>query len=77
MMLEVGHILKKNGRTFCVLDILEFNMKKYVLFSVEDTKLEFLFYEILPSSDGYHLNLVKDDELEFKLFELVEGEKDE
>lgn len=77
MMLEVGQIFNKKGKTLCVLKKLKYNNKEYALISVEDNKLEYLFYEITLIDDNYKLNLVTDSNLEYKLFEIIEGENDE
>jgi hypothetical protein len=62
---------------YCVLDIIEFNSKNYVLFSVEGDKLEYLFYEIISNNNGYNLNLVNDDLIKYNLMNIIEGGKNE
>lgn len=76
-MLEVGQVFNKNDKVFCVLDIIDFNMKKYALFSVESDKLDYVFYEVIANEDGYNLNVVNDNKIIFELFNIIEGEKDE
>lgn len=65
--------IKKNDYIYCVIDILDFNMKKYVLFSVEsddeeDNELDYLFYEIVKNNSNYELNLVTDENINYELF---------
>ena len=75
-MIEVGHIFTRDNIKFCVVDILDYNSKKYGLVSVENnTGLKFDFYEITQNDDGCKLNKVYDDELILDLMELVEEEK--
>ena len=77
MKLEVGQIFNKNGKEYCVLELLSFNNKEYVLFSVESTKLDYLFYEIISQHDDYRLNLVTDNMELYELMNKVGGNKDE
>lgn len=76
MKLEIGHIFEKNGITYCVLDILDYEGKKYILFSIEDDKLDYLFYEVEYANHEYILNLLTDELLINKLFEIVEGKNE-
>ena len=75
-MLEIGQMFKKNGYTYCVLDFVNFDNKKYVLFSLESEKLSYLFYEIHEDETGYNLLKVNDDNLNFKLLEIIENKED-
>lgn len=78
-MLEVGQIFKRNNSELCLLKFLEFDNKHYALFSVENTKIEYLFYEIIYNSGNgsFNLSMVVDDELNNILFEMIEVENDE
>ena len=71
-MLEVGQIFIRGGIQLCVLDLIDYNSKKYALISAEDDKIEFLFYEMIHENGKYNLNLVSDDELNCILLEKVE-----
>ena len=72
MMLEIGQEFNKNGSRYCLLEILEYNLKKYVLFSVESEKIEYLFYEVFQEGKNYNFSLVTDEETKFALYEQVE-----
>lgn len=71
-MLEIGQIFEKNGYEFCVLDIIDYNMKKYVLFSIEAEKVEYAFYEINFINDRYNLKKIDDNLVECTLFNIFE-----
>lgn len=81
-MLEVGQIFRKNDQIYCVIDVLDFNMKKYVLFSVEsdgeeENELDYSFYEIVKNNSNFELSLVMDENINYELFKIVEGEKND
>ena len=75
-MLEVGHVFSKNGYTLCILNVLDYNEKKYVFVAAEKEKIEYLFYEIIFTDVGYKLVEVLDEPTMFALFELVENSKE-
>ena len=75
-MLSVGQIYNKNGKDFCVLDLIDYNTKKYVLMSAESDKIEFLFFTILQGDGFIRLEQVVDKELEFTLFHIIETKKE-
>ncbi len=75
-MLEVGQIYKKNGYTYCLIDIINYENKKYGLFSLESNKIAYIFYEIFETNNGYSLKRVNDEQLNFKLLEIIEKEED-
>ena len=73
-MFEVGKVFKKNGKDYCVLDILDYNYKKYLLLSEKGEKISFDFYEItMPDNNNYELVMVNDANLNNSLFELFEN----
>ena len=71
-MFKIGQVFHKNGFDFCILDILEYESKQYLLCSVEKDKLEYIFYDVHYESGKYNLVQVLDQQLEFNLFELFE-----
>lgn len=73
-MLEVGKVFNKNGLTLCVLDFVDYKMKKYVLMSVEDEKIEYSFFEVIMNGNDYRLSIVTDEELSNNLFSILEKE---
>lgn len=72
MTLEVGQVFNKFGMSFYVLDILDFNFKKYVLMAMEKEKTQYHFYEVISNGKDYKLKMVEDDLLEYNLFEVFE-----
>lgn len=78
-MLEVGQIFKRNDNELCLLKLIEYDNKHYALFSVENTKMEYLFYEVLYNTNNgsFNLTLVNDDDLNNVLFEIVEEDNSE
>lgn len=74
MILEVGHEFERKGKKYCVIDILELNSKRYVLFSEECSvqKMNFSFFEITETVNGYNLSKVTDDNINNMLFEKLE-----
>lgn len=76
-MLEIGQIFEKNNYEFCLIDIVNYENKKYGLFSLESNKLSYVFYEILESENSYNLLKVNDEQLNFKLLEIFENREDE
>lgn len=74
-MIEVGQIFQRKGYSLCVLDILDYNQKKYALFSVEREKVEYKFYEIMFDNAGYHLEQITDTEVENALFSIVDNKE--
>ena len=64
MKFKVGQVFKKLGKVYCVLDVINYNEKTYVLFSVETgRKFYFDIYEIQEEIDSYNLLKVKEQEL--------------
>ena len=72
-MLEIGHILEKDGYEYCLIDFFNYTNKVYALFSVEADKISYIFYEVFESENEYSLKMVEDDNLNFKLLELFEN----
>ena len=72
-MIEVGQIFNRNGYTLCVLDIIDYNFKKYALISVEREKVEYKFYEVIYANSNFHLEQVVDTSIEHALFSIVES----
>lgn len=75
-MLEVGQIFNKNNATYCVLDLIDYDGKNYVLFSKESDKIAYIFYEILETIDGYNLVEVDDEKINFALLDIFERKED-
>ena len=76
-MLEVGKEIIRDGKTYCVLDFLRYHGKNYVLFSVEDNKIDYVFYEIVSQDEkGYNLELVTDRLIKSVLFGLFEDKEE-
>ena len=73
-MLEVGKTFVKNGKTFCLIELLNYNSEKYAVFSVEDKGISFMIYKVEETANNYKLLLITDDELKFILFEMIEKE---
>lgn len=76
-MFQIGQIFNKNGIEMCVVDIIEYNMKKYLLMSQENECIDYVFYEMQKSELGYKLIKINDDELNYNLFNICGGIKDE
>lgn len=74
-MLEVGKTFIRNGKTFCLIDLLNYNYEKYAVFSVEDKQISFMIYKVEESDNDYRLTQVTDDQLKFTLFEMIEKEE--
>lgn len=72
-MFKVGQIFNKEGKEFCLLEIINYNNCVYGFFSIEDKKLDYIFYEIKQTEMGYNLNVVVDKNLNNILFSLVES----
>lgn len=72
-MLQIGQVFNKNGLNLYVLDIIDYNFKKYVLFTLEDEELQYLFYEMEITKNGCNLKMVEDNKLEFTLFNIFEA----
>lgn len=72
-MIEIGQEFMRDGYSLCILDIFDYNLKKYVLMSMEREKVEYKFYEIIYLNGSYQLNQVNDHRLEHTLFAVVEG----
>ena len=77
-MLQVGHVFKRDGQTFCLIDFVDYGEKRYALFSVEAPKIIYVFYEINQNETGYNLIGIHDDDLNNKLLSIFEEKnKDE
>lgn len=76
-MFEVGQIFNKDGIEYCVLDLIEYNNNTYIFMSVEDGNIEYLFYEVKKTNNGYNLELIIDDELNNYLFSIEEVKNNE
>ncbi|MBR6516459.1 MAG: hypothetical protein IKT40_06340 [Bacilli bacterium] len=72
-MIEIGQEFSRDGYSLCVLDIFDYNFKKYALMSIEREKVEYKFYEIIYINSTYRLAQVNDTTLEHQLFAVVEG----
>ena len=72
-MFRIGQVFNKDGYDFCILDLIDYNGKKYALLSVEKEQIEYLFYEIVHNEDGYELIHIYDNEIEFALFNIFEN----
>lgn len=77
MNLEIGHQFNKDGIIFCVLDIIDYDMKQYALFSAEYEKLDYIFYEVNRINNDYNLKRVDDESLIYELFKIVEERKND
>ena len=73
-LLEIGYEFKRNNKTYCLIDILELNNKKYALFSIERAydKLNFEFCEITETETDFHFKTVTDENITNLLFEQLE-----
>ena len=76
-MLEIGHEFERRGKKYCVLDFIDLNSKKYILFSVEQEgqKIDYEFFEISENIDGYHLEQTNDEKIINQLFDAVASSK--
>ena len=74
MMLEVGYEFKRKNKTYCLLDIIDLDSKKYALFSIETPyeKLNFEFCEITEDAANYNFKEVTDTNITNLLFEQLE-----
>ncbi len=73
-MLEIGHEFERKGKKYCVIDIIELDLKKYVLFSIEekDKNINYKFFKITENMSGYNLEEVIDDNIINQLFDKIE-----
>lgn len=73
MNFVVGQVFNKNGNMYCVLDLITYNLKNYVLFSVESGK-QFYFdiFEINTSFDRYDLIKVNNQAIFNSVMEIFE-----
>ena len=73
-MLEIGHEFERKGKKYCVIDIIELDLKKYVLFSIEekDENINYKFFKITENMSGYNLEEVIDDNIINQLFDKIE-----
>lgn len=79
--IEIGYEFLRNGKNYCLIDIVDLNSKQYALFSIEESghKMNFEFCEMTRNSEGYFFDRVTDDNINNLLFEKMErsayGEK--
>ena len=76
-MFEEGQIFNKDGDEYCVLDVLEYEGKTFVLFSIESGKVGFSFYQVDLEGDNYNLVSVIDDNLNNILMNMYEEKNNE
>lgn len=72
MNFEEGQIIERDGKTFCVLDIIEYNNDVYILMSRESEKIGYGFFKHEKVNGGHRLALVTNEDLNQKLMEIYE-----
>ena len=77
MMLKVGHIFVKDGLTYTVLKIFDFDGVKVALMEIQKDKVDYEFFTISESADGgLDLEPILEPKLKNLLFEnFIEGER--
>ena len=70
-MFEVGHVFKRNGIDYCVIDIIKYNNKEYLLLSNNVGGIDYDFYLLSkPNDSQLRLSKVTDEKLELQLMNL-------
>jgi hypothetical protein len=69
-MFEIGHEFKRDGLNYIVLDIINLESRKYILFGIEGTKLDYVFYEATQKNDEIELEEVVDNKIKKRLFDI-------
>ena len=72
-MFQIGQIFVKNGIEFCLIELVNYDGNLYGFFSVEDKKIDYIFYEMKQTETGCKLVAVVDENLNNILFSMVES----
>ena len=71
-MFKVGQVFNKNGKDYCVIDIINYMDKTFLLLSEQDDKISFFFYDVILLNNNYKLLKVKNQSLINELYSLYE-----
>lgn len=72
MRFKVGQIFEKEGKKLCLIEIIEYSGETYGLFSVEDVKFYYIFYQLIDTGINYNLIPVLDETLNNVLLGIFE-----
>jgi len=72
MNFKVGQVFNINGNELCLLELINYGNDLYGLFSMEDKKFSYIFYQIVDTGSNYQLISVVDDDMNNMLMTIYE-----